>query len=116
MQSDRHRISPAKNLRAARKAAGRFASRWGELYPKAADCRRQDLDSLLEFLRFHPKDRNQIRPTNAIERQLVEVRRRTRPMGVFRNWTSVERILYAVLNYENHQQGAAPVLLLTQNS
>jgi len=116
VKADLHRISHAPNLRAGRKAAGRFAARWGELYPKAVDCVRQDLDSLLEFLRFEPKCRNQIRTTNAIERQFVEVRRRTRPMGVFGDRTSVERILYAVLNYENHKQGTAPVLLLTQNS
>jgi len=116
VKSDLHRISHANNLRAARHEAGRFAAKWEPAYPKAVDCLRQDLDSLLEFLRFEPKIRNQIRTTNAIERQFVEVRRRTRPMGVFGDRTSVERILYAVLNYENHKQGAAPVLLLTQNS
>ena len=66
VNSDLHRISHAANLRAARKAAGRFSARWGELYPKAVDCARQDLDWLLEFLRFEPKYGNQIRTTNAI--------------------------------------------------
>lgn len=116
VKTDLQRISHATNLRAARKAAGRFATRWEQTYPKAVDCLRQDLDSLLEFLRFEPKWRKQIRTTNAIERQFREVRRRTRPMGVFSDRTSVERILFAVLNHENHKQGVAPVLLLTQDS
>jgi len=109
-----HKISHAKNLKAARKAARRFADKWEKTYPKAVDCLRQDLDSLLEFMRFEKQWRPQVRTTNAIERQFREVRRRTRAMGVFSDRTSVERILSAVLTYENHKQGVAPVLLLTQ--
>jgi len=45
------------------------------------------------------------------------VRRRTRPMGVFSDKTSMERILYAVFSYENLRQGVAtPFLAVTQNS
>jgi putative transposase len=109
-----HKISHAKNLKAARKAARGFADKWGKTYPKAVDCLRQDLDSLLEFMRFEKPWRPQVRTTNAVERIFREVRRRTRPMGVFSDRTSVERILFAVLSYENYKQGVAPVLLLTQ--
>jgi transposase-like protein len=38
-----------------------------------------------------------LRTTNAIERCFVEVRRRTRPMVVFPNLSSVEHIVYAIL-------------------
>jgi transposase-like protein len=116
VKHDLHQISHAPHLRSARTAARRFADKWGRAYPKAVDCLRQDLDSLLEFLRFDPKWRKEIRTTNAIERQFREVRRRTRPMGVFSDRTSVERILYAVLNYANRKQGVAPLLLLTQKT
>ncbi len=36
-----------------------------------------------------------MRTTNAIERRFREVRRRTRPMGVFQDRTSMDRILFA---------------------
>ena len=116
VKKDLHKISHAKNLRAARKAAGRFAKKWGKTYPKAVDCLRRDLEALLEFMRFEKEVHKQIRTTNSIERQFREVRRRIRPMGAFSDRTSVERILYAVLMYENRKQGTAPLLLLTQKT
>ena len=50
--------------------------------------------------------------TNAIERLFVEVRRRTRPMGVFSDRTSMERILFAVFTHENRKEGTATLFLL----
>jgi transposase-like protein len=44
-----------------------------------------------------PKLWKKIRTTNLIERRFRELRRRTRPMGVFSDKTSMERILYASL-------------------
>ena len=46
-----------------------------------------------------------MRTTNAIERRFREVRRRTRPMGVFQDRTSMDRILLAVFTQENANQG-----------
>jgi len=112
-----HKIMDAEHLVEARHAAKRFVDRWDLLYPKAVRCLREDLEELLMFLSF--TDRSwwkKIRTTNAIERRFREVRRRTRPMGVFSDRTSVERILYAVFSYENKQQGIATPFLLTQNS
>ena len=112
-----HRIMNADHLREARQAAKRFLEQWDLLYPKAVRCLREDLEELLTFLSF--KDRSwwkKIRTTNAIERRFREVRRRTRPMGVFSDRTSMERILYAVFSYENKQQGIATPFLVTQNS
>ena len=81
------------------------------------DC----LDKCKELLTFFQiKDSSwwsQICTTNAIERRFREVRRRTRPMGVFYDRTSMERILYAVFSYENLRQViATPFLEVTQNS
>jgi len=117
IKSDLHRIMNAKNTTIARKAAGRFAHKWRDPYPKAVRCLRNDLDDLLTFLTFKDRSwRKTIRTTNAIERRFREVRRRTRPMGVFSDRTSVERILFAVFTYENKQQGIITPFLLTQNS
>jgi len=114
---DLHRISHAADRTEARRAARRFAERWTKPYPKAVHCLRQDLDSLLEFLRFHNDEwRTAARTTNAIERRFREVRRRTRPMGVFSDRTSMERILFAVFTYENQKAGTSTPFLLTQTT
>jgi transposase-like protein len=116
VKRDLNRISHAKNRIAAQKAFGRFARRWQGKYPKAVKCVREDIESLLEFYSFPADWRNQVRTTNAIERRFVEVRRRTRPMGVFSDRTSIERILFAVLMHENRKEGVGSVFLLTQKS
>jgi transposase-like protein len=117
VKRDLHRIMNAPNLVKARRAAGRFAERWAFEYPKAVRCLKTDLEDLLTFFTF--KDSSwwkAIRTTNSIERRFREVRRRTRPMGVFSDRTSIERILYAVFSYENKQQGISTPFLVTQNS
>lgn len=117
VKTDLHKIMHAKNLRQARRAAGRFSRRWSKKYPKAVKCLRDDLDELLECYRFRSlKWRKAVRTTNAIERRFREVKRRTRPMGVFSDRTSMSRILFAVFSRENQSQGVTPMFLLTQNS
>ena len=112
-----HRVMEAKHVVEARQAAKRFVEQWNRLYPRAVRCLRDDLDELLTFFSFKDRSwRKKIRTTNAIERRFREVRRRTRPMGVFSDRTSVERILFAVFSYENKQQGIATPFLVTQNS
>lgn len=101
----------------ARSAARRFAERWGARYPRAVACLRRDLDELLACFRCaDPAWRTATRTTNAIERRFREVRRRTRPMGVFSDCTSMERILFAVFTHENQKEGTVPLFLLTHNS
>jgi putative transposase len=112
-----HRVMNAEQLVEARQAAKCFAVQWDLLYPKAVRCFRENLEELLTFFSFKARSwRKRIRTTNAIERRFREVRRRTRPMGVFSDRTSVDRILYAVFSYENKQQGIATPFLVTQNS
>ncbi|MFQ5530815.1 MAG: IS256 family transposase [Gemmatimonadota bacterium] len=112
-----HNIMNANNRVAARSAASHFARRWQERYPKAVACLRDDLDELLACFRFtDTKQRKAVRTTNAIERRFREVRRRTRPMGVFQDRTSMDRILFAVFTHENRTQGVSTPFLLTQNS
>jgi transposase-like protein len=52
--------------------------------------------------------------SDAIERRFREVRRRTRPMGVFQDRTSMDRILFAVFTHENANQGVPTLFSLTQ--
>ena len=111
-----HRIMNATGLVKARQAAGSFVERWYAIYPKAVECLRKDIEDLLIFFSFKtPSWWKSVRTTNSIERRFREVRRRTRPMGVFSDRTSMERILYAVFSYENKQQGISTPFLMTQN-
>ena len=118
VKNDLHTIQYASDIKKAQMAIGAFVRRWKDRYPKAVSCLLNDEEHLLSF--FQVNDKNlcpQIRTTNAIERRFREVRRRTRPMGVCSDKTSMERILYAVFTYENLRQGVAtPFLLVTQNS
>jgi putative transposase len=117
MKTHLHHIMNAPNRTQARHAARQFTDRWEDVYPKAVACLRDDLDELLTFFIYQDEVwRKAVRTTNAIERRFVEVRRRTRPMGVFSDKTSVDRILFAVFSYENKQQGIATPFLVTHNS
>jgi putative transposase len=111
-----HAIMNAKTLPQARSAARRFANRWQATLPEAVRCLQNDLDDLLTCWRYNTRDqRKRVRTTNAIERRFREVRRRTRPMGVFQDRTSMDRILFAVFTHENANQGVPTLFSLTQN-
>jgi len=104
-------------MKGRQEAAQVFADKWERIYPKAVLCLRKDIDDLLTFFRFKEEPvRKAVRTTNAIERRFREVRRRTRPMGVFSDRTSMERILYAVFTYENKKEGTNTPFLLTHNN
>ena len=117
VKRDLHDIMNAENRVAARHAASLFPRRWQEPYPKAVACRRHDLEDLLSAFRFAaPKWRQAARTTNAIERRFREIRRSTRPMGIFADRTSIERVLFAVFTHEDCNQAVSTPSLLTQNS
>jgi transposase-like protein len=117
MKRDIRRIYNAKNQAAARQAAHRFAEYWQRVYPQVVRSLREDLEELLTCFRFkEPEWRKAVRTTNAIERRFLEVRRRTRPMGVMADRSSMERILFAVFNQENQQEGVGTLFLLTHNN
>jgi transposase-like protein len=112
-------ISNAKGLKEAQAALKRFAHKWGILYPKALASLKECEEELLAFFRIQdPSLWKKIRTTNLIERRFRELRRRTRPMGVFSDKTSMERILYAVFAHENfkNKSGGPFLLSLTHNS
>ncbi len=111
------KIYRAANLAQARKEAGAWKEEWGQTYPSAVKCLFADIDDLFTCFQFKDLSfRKSIRTTNLIERRFREVRRRTRPMGVFSDKTSIERILYAVFMHGNKTEEAYPVFLLTHKS
>jgi transposase-like protein len=117
MKQGLRRIYRARTRLQALREAIRFASYWEESYPRAVRCLMKDIEELLNHYCFADLTwRRVARTTNAIERRFREVRRRTRPMGVFSDRMSIERILYAIFSYANKGEGAAtPFLLVTQN-
>ena len=118
-KKDLYAISHAEGIQKARAALKHFAQTWGTLYPKALASLKEAEEELMAF--FNIKTKNlwpKIRTTNLIERRFVELRRRTRPMGVFSDKTSMDRILYAIFAHENYKNktGNPFLLSLTQNS
>ena len=96
---------------------GALRSSLGEALPEGRPVPDEGPRGTTDLLRVLRSEwRRASRTTNAIERRFVEVRRRTRPMGVFSDRTSIERIMYAIFAYENQRQKAATLFLLTQNS
>lgn len=109
------RTSTYCTVAVARAAARRFADRGEDDYPKAFQCLLDDLDDLLVCFRYKTeKERKLVRTTNAIKRRFRVVRRRTRPMGVFQDRTSLDGILFAVFTREDKSQNVSSLSLLTQ--
>lgn len=61
----------------------------------------RDLPELLAFFAFPKHLWRKLRTTNTIERCVVEVRRRTRPMVCFVSVQSVDRIIYSIFHRFN---------------
>src|ERR1700694_340564 len=114
VKRDAQHIYQAANQAAARRAFQRFRVRWQGQYFKWVRLREQDLPALLTFFEFPRHLWRKLRTTNAIERCFVEVRRRTRPMVLFTNIQSVERILYAIFYRFNQQWQNHTLRLFTQ--
>lgn len=110
------KISVAPHRKAAIEAFKRWRDQWINQYPKAVRCLEKDLESLLTCFDFPKELRKHIRTTNMIERSFREVRRRTRPIGCFNNVDSCERIIYAVIIYQNAHWEGKPLAHFAHNS
>jgi len=126
VKKDLNRISHAKNRQTATQAYWTFCQKYRKAYPGAVKSLESEIEDLLSFyqvklsseerqgLRAKELQRAQmalwrkIRTTNLIERAFREVKRRTRPMGVFVNRDSIERILYAVFFHYNSKGQEVP--------
>ena len=117
-QVKRHaqRIYQADCLAEARQAFRTFQRCWQSLYPRLVKSLEKDLPELLNFFYFPQPLWKKLRTTNAIERCFVEVRRRTRPMVVFTNVQSVDRIIYAIFNRFNEDWQNRTLQLFTQRA
>jgi transposase-like protein len=104
----------AENAAAARWAFERFRFQWRREYPAMVTQLERDLPELLQFYQLPRHLWRKLRTTNVIERCFVEVRRRTRPMVVFTNVESVDRIIYAIFSRFNEDWKNHTLRLFTQ--
>ena len=104
----------AGNAAGARRAFERFRFQWRSRYPAMVRQLERDLPELLPFFALPRHLWRKLRTTNVIERCFVEVRRRTRPMVVFTNVESVDRIIYAIFSRFNEDWKNHTLKLFTQ--
>lgn len=114
VKRDAQKIYLASNLPAARRAFQRLRFRWRSRYPAMVNKLEHDLPELLPFFELPRHLWRKLRTTNVIERCFVEVRRRTRPMVVFCNVESVDRIIYAIFSRFNQDWETRALNLFTQ--
>jgi putative transposase len=114
IKTQAQKIYLAENAAAARRAFGRFRFHWQSRYPTMVRQLERDLPELLHFFALPRHLWKKLRTTNVIERCFVEVRRRTRPMVVFTNVESVDRIIYAIFSRFNEDWKNHTLELFTQ--
>jgi putative transposase len=110
------RIYLAPDRRAAIRVFRRWRDRWIGVYRAAVRCVEKDLETLLTFFDYPAPMRVRLRTTNLIERSFKEVRKRTRPIACFTNTASCERIIYAVIVYQNAMWERKPLPEFAHNS
>jgi putative transposase len=101
--SDARKIYLAASIGLARKVFSWWKQKWIGKAPEAVRCLEKDLDKLLPFLRCPAEHRVSIRTTNVIERSFRELRRRLKVMGSFRDTASAQRILCALITFNNNR-------------
>ena len=111
-------MAEAKGIFAApsrREAIRRFKmwrEKWQVEAERAVRCMEKDLYHCLHYYAFPKELWRKIRTTNMLERDFREVRRRTRPMGIFLNENSAGRIFYGVTN-GIHNNGHHPLPVIS---
>ena len=114
VKAQAQKIYLAEDVAGARRAFERFRFHWRRHYPAMVGQLERDLPELLNFYRLPGHLWRKLRTTNVIERCFVEVRRRTRPMVVFTNVESVDRIIYAIFSRFNEDWKNHTLNLFTQ--
>jgi transposase-like protein len=103
------KIYTASTRKKAVEAYLRWARKWRGKYPRAVRSVERHIEELLNIFLCPPQHRRYIRSTNLIERSFREVRKRTRPMSVFTNPASCDRIIFGVISKLNMQWRRNPL-------
>lgn len=94
-------IYSAVSYREAVKRFKGWCRKWRSRIPKAVKCLEKDIEDLLVFFEHDQQLWIKLRTTNMIERLFKELRKRTRPMSLFANEASCDRITYALFTKYN---------------
>jgi transposase-like protein len=90
---------------AAIDCANRLATKYGNRFPQAIECLENGLEDSLQFYEFSEIDHRKISSTNSIERLNLEIRRRSRVVGIFPSIGSYVRLITSFLmEYEEDWQ------------
>src|SRR5215218_9471061 len=99
-----------ENREKAEQVALAWCEKYRREYPSAVECLWRDYDACLTFYSFPPEHWKAIRTTNAIERLIEEVKRRSHKMGAaFRNEESCLLMFYAVIRGVKFQRLTMPL-------
>ena len=110
------KIYTASTRKAAVEAYLRWARKWRGRYPRAVRSVERHIEELLNLFLCPAEHRRYIRSVNLIERSFREVRKRTRPISVFTNPASCDRIIYGVISKLNMQWRRSPLQEFANNS
>jgi transposase-like protein len=98
------RIWYAPSEKEALERAAEFARKYGPVFPAAVEILGEDLSCCLTFFRFPPRHWKRLRTSNPLERQFLEVRRRTKVVGRFPTERSALALVFAVLEQEREKR------------
>jgi putative transposase len=110
------RIYTASTRKQAVEAYLKWARKWRGKYPRAVRSVERHIEELLSLFLCPAHHRRYIRSVNLIERSFREVRKRTRPMSVFTNPASCDRIIFGVISKLNMQWRVHPLREFANNS
>ena len=99
----------------ARRRAERLTEKYEGRFPKAVRILEEGLDDSLAFYGLEDVDPRKISSTNMLERLNKEIRRRTRPIGIFPNADSYIRLVTIYL-IEYSEDWSANRAYLSQDS
>ena len=106
----------AGNRKEAVKIFKSWRSKWIIEAEAAVRCMDKNLAECLRYFDFDKSLWKSIRTTNILERAFREVRRRTRPMNLFPNEDSANRIFYGVTKNLNQNWKENPVIEFPQST
>lgn len=82
-----------------------FKSKWKKKEPLAVHSLKYSFSLTLTYLEFDESIQRKIRTNNPMERYIEEIRRRTKPMRIFQNLDSLDRLIYGIIEILNINLG-----------